>query len=148
MQVILLQKVENLGNLGEKVVVKSGYGRNYLIPTGRAVIATVANLKEFEERRTELEREAIAQLTEAEAHKARLNNYKLTITRRTGDEGRLYGSVTSSDIAIALQTAGYAVDKRQVRLSMPLRVIGEHEVKLHLHSGVDAVIKIEIVSDE
>lgn len=148
MQVILLQKVENLGNLGEKVVVKPGYGRNYLIPTGRAVVATAANLKEFEDRRTELEREAIAQLTEAEANKSRLINYKLTIIRRAGEEGRLYGSVTSSDIAIALQTAGYAVDKRQVRLPAPLRVTGEHDVRLHLHSGVDAIIKVEIVADE
>lgn len=148
MQVILLKKVENLGNLGEKVTVKPGYGRNYLIPTGRAVIATEPNLKEFENRRTELEREAIALLTEAESHKAKLTDFKITIARRAGEEGRLYGSVSKADIAVALQTAGYAVDKHQVRLPAPLRVTGEHDVTLHLHSGVDVVIKVEIITDE
>jgi large subunit ribosomal protein L9 len=148
MQIILLKKVENLGNLGDKVTVKPGYGRNYLIPTGRAVVATAANLQEFDRRRTELEREAIALLTEAEARKTKLSNFKITLARRTAEEGRLYGSVSKADIAVALQTAGHHVDKHQVRIAAPLRVIGEHDVPLHLYSGIDVVIKVEIIPDE
>ena len=149
MEVILLKKVENLGNLGDKVAVKSGYGRNYLVPTGRAVSATAANLKAFEERRTEFERDAITLLTEAEARKANLADLRITIARRAGNEGRLFGSVSSTDIAVAMHAIGYPVDKHEVRLPKgSLRITGEHDVMVHLHSGVDVNIKVEIVAEE
>jgi len=148
MEIILLKKVENLGNLGDKVYVKPGYGRNYLIPTGRAVPATAANVKAFEERRAELEREAAALLTEAEARKTQLADLSITIARRAGDEGRLFGSVGGADIAEALQAAGHAVDKHEVRLPQgPLRITGEYEVMVHLHSDLDVAVRLEIVAE-
>jgi large subunit ribosomal protein L9 len=148
MEIILLKKVENLGSLGDKVYVKPGYGRNYLIPTGRAVPATPANVKAFEERRAELERDAAALMTDAETRKAQLADLSITIARRAGDEGRLFGSVGSTDIAEALQAAGHAVEKQEVRLPQgPLRTTGEYEVMLHLHSDVDVAIKVGIVNE-
>ncbi|KOR31165.1 50S ribosomal protein L9 [Achromatium sp. WMS2] len=148
MEVILLKRVEHLGNLGDRVAVKPGYGRNYLLPTGRAVIANVANIQAFEEQRNELERDALALLTDAEACKAKLADFVITIARRAGDEGRLFGSVTTTDIAAALQSAGHQISKRDVRLPTPLRSVGVHEVMIHLHSGVDATITVEIIAEE
>jgi large subunit ribosomal protein L9 len=149
MEVILLKKVENLGSLGDKATVRSGYARNYLLPTGRAIVATEANAKAFEERRTELEREAFALLADAEDRKEQLIGLKITVARRAGSEGRLFGSVGSGDIADALQTVGYPLEKHEVRLSQgALRTIGEHDVPLHLHTGVDVVIKVEIIPEE
>jgi large subunit ribosomal protein L9 len=149
MEIILLKKVENLGSLGDKATVKPGYGRNYLIPTGRAIVATDANAKAFEARRTELEREAFALLADAEERKEQLTGLKITIARRAGNEGRLFGSVNSADIANALETVGYPLEKHEVRLSKgSLRTIGEHDVPLHLHTGVDVVIKVEIIPEE
>lgn len=146
MEVILLKKVDNLGNLGDKVNVKSGYGRNYLIPTGHAVPATAANLKSFEEGRAELEKVAAEALTAAEARKAKLDGMSVTIARKAGDEGRLFGSVGTSDIAEALTTAGAPVEKSEVRLPEgAFRAAGEYEVQLHLHTDVDASIKLEVV---
>jgi len=148
MEIILLKKVENLGNLGDKVSVKPGYGRNYLIPTGHAVPATTANLQTFEARRAELEREAITLLAEAEVRKAQLADLGITIARRAGDEGRLFGSVGAADIAEALQAAGHTVDKHEVRLPEgPLRTTGEYEVMVHLHTDVDVAVRLGIVSE-
>lgn len=148
MDVILLKKVENLGNLGDKVSVRPGYGRNYLIPSGRAVPATAANLQAFEERRAELEREAADLFAEAEERQAQLTDLHITIARRAGDEGRLFGSVTTADIAETLQAAGHVVEKHEVRLPHGLiRTTGEHEVVLHLHSDVDATVKLEVVAE-
>lgn len=147
MELILLKRVENLGSLGDRVVVKPGFGRNYLIPTGRAIPATTENVKAFEERRSGLEREAITLLADSEVRRDKLIGYRLTVARRAGDEGRLFGSVTSADIAAALQAAGHSVNKHEVRLPVPLRIIGEHSVTLHLHTGVDTVITVEIIAE-
>lgn len=148
MEVILLKKVVGLGSLGDKVSVRAGYGRNFLIPSGQAVAATAANLDAFEERRAELEREAAAALAAAEARRERLAGLTLTIVRRAGDEGRLFGSVGAADIAEAVQALGAELEKKEVRLSGgPLRAAGEHEVALHLHPEVEATLKVEIVAE-
>ena len=148
MDVILLKKVGHLGSLGDKVSVRPGYGRNYLIPQGFAVSATEANLKAFEERRAELEHAAMEGLHAAEARRDQLDGLRVTIARKAGDEGRLFGSVGPSDIAAALSDAGYPVDKREVRMPHgPLRNTGEHELTIHVHADVDAAIKVEIVPD-
>ncbi|MEJ2389655.1 MAG: 50S ribosomal protein L9 [Chromatiaceae bacterium] len=116
MEVILLKKVGHLGGLGDKVSVRSGYGRNYLIPSGLAVPATEGNLKAFEERRAELEREASEALAGAEARREKLDGLTVTIARKAGDEGRLFGSVGTADIAEAAQALGLEVEKQEVRL--------------------------------
>ncbi len=148
MEVILLKKVENLGTLGVKVHVKAGYGRNFLIPTGRAVPANPENLRQFEERRAELEREAAVQLMAAMERKGQLEGLTVTLARKAGDEGRLFGSVGPGDIAEAVSAAGYPLEKGEVRLPQGgLRMTGEYEVDVRLHAEVDAVIKLEIVPE-
>jgi large subunit ribosomal protein L9 len=148
MEIILLQKVDNLGDLGEKVHVKSGYGRNFLIPSGKAIPATDANLKVFEQRRAELEKEANEKLQAAEARKAKLDGMDLSITCKAGDEGRLFGSIGTADIAKAITDAGEALEKKEVLLpNGPFRVAGEYEVELHLHADVNASIKLNIVPE-
>ena len=116
MEVILLEKVNNLGDLGEKVTVKPGYGRNFLIPSGRALPATETNVAEFEARRAELEKAAAENMSAAEARKAELDGATITITQKAGDEGKLFGSVGTIDIAEALTAAGKPVDKAEVRM--------------------------------
>jgi len=149
MDVILLQKVDNLGNLGDKVAVKSGYGRNFLIPSGRAVPATANNVATFEARRAELEKEAAEVLAAAEARKAKLDGMTITVACKAGDEGRLFGSVGTVDIAQAATEAGQEVLKQEVRLPEgPFRVTGEFDVELHLHADVNATIKLSIVPEE
>jgi large subunit ribosomal protein L9 len=149
MDVILLQKVDNLGNLGDKVAVKSGYGRNFLIPSGRAVPATTDNLAAFEARRAELEKEAAELLAAAEARKAKLDGLTITVPCKAGDEGRLFGSVGTIDIAQAATEAGAEVLKQEVRLPEgPFRVVGEFDVELHLHADVNATIKLSVVPEE
>lgn len=150
MDVILLKSVSGLGNLGDKVAVRRGYGRNFLIPTGTAVPATESNLKAFEERRAELEAEAAAILALAEGRKARLEGRSVTIARKAGDEGRLFGSVGTADIARALTEAlvdaEIEIAKSEVRLAGgPLRTVGEHEAELQLHSEVVVTVRVEIV---
>ena len=148
MEVILLKNVDNLGHLGDKVSVKAGFGRNFLIPSGHAVPATPENLKEFEARRAELESKAAEVLAAAEARKAQLDGVSVTIARKAGDEGRLFGSVGTSDIAEALQEAGHQVEKHEVRLPHgAFRATGEYEVDLHLHGDVDVTIKLEVVPE-
>jgi len=150
MDVILLKKVDNLGDLGEKVTVKSGYGRNFLIPSGAAVAATESNVKVFEERRAELEKQAADALQAAEARKAKLEALDVvTINAKAGDEGKLFGSVGTADIAEAYTSAGVEVVKKEVRLPEgPFHITGEFEVTLHLHSDVNAVVKLAIVPEE
>jgi len=144
--IILLKKVGGLGDLGDKVSVRPGYGRNFLIPTGCAAPATESNLKAFEERRAELEAQAAAALAEAENRKSCLDGLSVTIARKAGDEGRLFGSVGTADIALAITDAGVNVEKSEVRLPAgPFRAIGEHEVELHLHSDVNVSVRIEVV---
>lgn len=148
MEVILLKKVPNLGALGEKVAVRPGYGRNYLIPGGYAAPATEVNLKAFEERRAELERAAEQALAQAEEHKVRLEGLSVSIARKSGDEGRLFGSVGTGDIAAAAREAGLEIEKHQVRLPAgPLRAVGQYDVTIHLHADVQGTLKVEIVSE-
>ncbi|WP_078120600.1 50S ribosomal protein L9 [Thiosocius teredinicola] len=151
MDVILLEKVANLGGLGEKVSVKSGFGRNFLIPQGKAVFASAENIKVFEERRAELEQQAADKLATAEERKAKIEALSdgVTITHKSGEEGRLFGSVGTVDIANACTEAGVEVAKSEVRLPEgPFRNAGEYEVTLHLHTDVDATVKVTIVGEE
>ncbi|MCP3667001.1 MAG: 50S ribosomal protein L9 [Gammaproteobacteria bacterium] len=148
MEVILLEKIDNLGGLGDKVNVKPGYGRNFLIPGGKAVSATKANLADFEARRAELEKVAASALSEAEVRKAKLDELTVTIACRAGDEGRLFGSVGTSDITEAVIAAGVELAKREIRLPEgPFHATGEYEVQLHLHTDVNALLKIEVVPE-
>lgn len=148
MQVILLDKVAQLGTVGDQVSVKSGFARNYLIPQGKAVMATSANIAHFEARRAELEAKAAASLSAAQARAASVANLAaVVITSKAGDDGRLFGSVGARDIADAVSAAGVEITKTEVRLPEgALRTTGEHEVKLHLHAEVNAVVTINIVS--
>lgn len=147
MQVILMEKVTNLGQLGDMVNVKPGYGRNFLIPRGKAVPATEANRKKFEERRADLERLAGEILSEAQARQARFDKQVITISAQSGEEGKLFGSIGTVDIVEALQKAGFEVNKQELRLpSGPIRTLGEHSVRLHLHPDVDAEIVISVVA--
>ncbi|MDJ0740262.1 MAG: 50S ribosomal protein L9 [Gammaproteobacteria bacterium] len=151
MDVILLEKVANLGGLGEKVSVKSGFGRNFLIPQGKAVFASPENVKLFEARRAELEQQAADKLATAEARKAQIEALAagVSITHKAGEEGRLFGSVGTVDIAQACADAGVEVAKSEVRLPEgPFRVAGEYDVVLHLHTDVDAVLKVTVIGEE
>jgi len=148
MEVILLKKVDNLGKLGDRVKVRPGYGRNFLLPTGAAAPATKANIEAFEARRAELEKEAAETLAAAQARKERFEGMAVTIARKAGDEGRLFGSVGAADIAEAASAAGVELAKREVRLGEgPIHSLGEFEVKLHLHADVDATLKVTIVAE-
>ena len=148
MQLILLQKVVNLGNLGDKVTVKPGYGRNFLVPQGKAVPATATNLAEFEARRAEYEAKAKASLEGAEGRKARLEGASVTISANASTEGKLYGSVGPRDIAEALTKAGMPVEKSEVVMGEgPLRHIGEFDVLVHLHADIETTVKVVIVAD-
>lgn len=148
MEVILLEKVDNLGSLGDKVKVKGGYGRNYLIPTGKATLATPANIARFEERRAELERLSGDALTAARARRDTLEGLEVTIAAKAGDEGKLFGSVGTTDIVHALAEAGHVIERQEVRLPEgAFRVIGEYEVNLHLHADVDASIRVIVIPE-
>ena len=149
MQLILLEKVDNLGSLGEVVNVKAGYARNFLVPSGKAKIATPDNMKVFEERRAELERFAAEKLGDAEMRRKRLDGAKITIIAKAGTEGKLFGSVGTSEIGDALAAQEMTVEKREIRLpDGPLRMVGEHEVTLHLHSEVDVTITVVVTAEE
>jgi len=149
MEVILLEKVENLGNLGDKVAVRSGYARNFLVPSGKAKYATAENIAEFEARRAELEKAAAEALSAAQARAEKLNGLEITITMKSGSEGKLFGSVGTVDIADAVTAAGVELAKREVRLPEGvIRLAGEYEIALHLHSDVDASIKLTIIGEE
>jgi len=148
MNVILLERVANLGKLGDSVKVRSGYGRNYLIPQGKAVLATPDNVKKFEARRAELEQVAAERISTAEARRDALSALSITIAQKAGDEGKLFGSVGTSDIAHAITDAGVAVEKREVRLPTgPIRQIGEHIVEIELHSDVVVEVNVNIVPE-
>lgn len=149
MEVILLKNVSGLGALGDKVKVRSGYGRNYLLPGGFAVVATPENLEVFEAHRAELERLAAESLAAAVARKERLDGLRLSIARKAGDEGRLFGSVGTADISAALGEAGVDIDKSEVRLpDGAFRALGEYEVTLHLHPEIDANVIIDVVPED
>lgn len=148
MEVILLRKVGHLGDLGEKVSVRAGYGRNYLVPSGLAVPATAANLEAFEARRAELEKAAMESLAAAVSRCEELDGLTVTIARKAGDEGKLFGSVGTQDIAATVQEMGITLERQEVRLPTgPFRATGEYEVTLHLHVDVDATIRLQIIPE-
>lgn len=149
MEVILLDTVENLGGIGDKVNVKPGYARNYLLPQGKATRATAENIAEFEARRAELEAKAAAVIAEAKARAEKLNGLKLVIRAKVGSEGKLFGSVGTVDIAEAAEAVGVTIERSELRLAEgPLRMIGEHEVEVHLHSEVSVPISVTIEAEE
>ena len=149
MELILLQKVANLGNIGDRVKVKSGYGRNFLLPKGKATLATAENVARFEARRAELERVANEELYRAQQRAAAIKDFKLTIIAKAGSEGKLFGSVGTADIAEAATAAGHAVARSEVRLpGGPLRAVGEHQVQLHLHADVEVELPVIIVAED
>jgi large subunit ribosomal protein L9 len=149
MEVILLQKVANLGNIGDRVKVRSGYGRNFLLPEGKATLATADNVARFEARRAELERLAREHLVGAEERAAAMKDFKLTIRAKAGTEGKLFGSIGTSDIAEAATNEGFKVERSEVRLPAgPLRTVGEHQLTLHLHADVDVPLHVLIVAEE
>jgi large subunit ribosomal protein L9 len=150
MEVILLNKVSNLGNLGDKVKVKNGFARNYLIPAGKAKPATSENIKEFEVRRAELERQADESLAAAKDHKGKIDALGVvTLRAKAGGEGKLFGSIGVFDIVEAAKTAGVELEKRNVRMpSGNLRDVGEYEIGIHLHTDVETTLKVIVVAEE
>lgn len=148
MEIILMEKEVNLGNLGDVVKVKDGYARNFLIPQGKAKRATKANIEAFAARKAELERVAAEKLAAAQARAEKLNGFELTIARKAGVDGRLFGSVTNVDIAEALQAQGFDVARAEVRMPEgPFKAVGEYELTLALHSDVEAQIKVSVVAE-
>jgi large subunit ribosomal protein L9 len=148
MEVILLESVQKLGELGDKVTVKAGYGRNFLIPQKKAVPATAENLQQFEERRADLEAAAGDKLSIAKNRAKKVEELSITITTKAGEEGKLFGSITVRDVADACEAAGVELEKSEVRLPEgPIRELGEFEIKIHLHPEVDAVLKLAVVAE-
>jgi large subunit ribosomal protein L9 len=148
MDVILLQKVKNLGNLGDKVRVKAGYSRNFLIPYGKAVPATATNLAEFEQRRAEFEAKANQILAAAQSRQTKLEGATVTIKANASTEGKLYGSVTARDIAEAFTAIGMPMEKSEVIMGEgPIRRVGESEVEVHLHADVHTMVKVVVQPD-
>jgi large subunit ribosomal protein L9 len=149
MEVILLQKLANLGNVGDRVKVRSGFGRNFLLPQGKATLATPENIARFEARRDELERMAREHLKSAEERAVALRDFKLTVQAKAGTEGKLFGSVGTSDIAEAVTRLGFQLGRSEVRLpNGPLRMLGEHLVSLHLHADIDVPLHVTIIAEE
>jgi large subunit ribosomal protein L9 len=148
MEIILLDKVGKLGAIGDRVTVKSGYGRNYLLPQGKAVAATAKNIADFEARRAELEASAAAKIGEATARAEKLAELNVTIAANAGDEGRLFGSIGTRDIAEAITAAGVAVAKSEVRLPQGvIREIGQYEIDVQLHAEVIQAVKLAVVAE-
>ncbi len=148
MEVILLEKVANLGGLGDTVKVRSGYGRNYLIPQGKAKPATAENIAFFEAERAELERKAAEELAAAESRAEKLNALEITITANAGDEGKLFGSVGPQDVAEAITAAGVEVGRHEVRMPEgPIRATGEYSIEVHLHADVNANVALAVVGE-
>jgi large subunit ribosomal protein L9 len=148
MQVILLEKVINLGNLGDIVRVKDGYARNFLIPSKKARRATQTAIGEFEAKRADLEKAAAEKLAAAQAEGEKLNGLTLQITQKSGVDGRLFGSVTNADIAEALATQGFKVEKAQVRLpNGPLKMVGDHPVSVSLHTDVLVDVTVSVLGE-
>jgi large subunit ribosomal protein L9 len=147
MEVILLEKIRNLGNLGDKVDVKAGYGRNFLIPQSKAVFATEENIKRFEQRRAELEKNAQQSLATAEQRAAKLNDTTVIIAAMASDEGKLYGSITANEIKDAVNAKSIEVSKREIVMPEgPIHSVGDFIVEIHVHSDVIAKLQVQIVS--
>lgn len=148
MEVILLEQVENLGTIGDQVNVKAGYGRNFLLPKGKATLATPENIEIFKQRRAELEAKHAEELGAANARAAELEGLVLEITANVGEEGKLFGSVGTVDIVEAAATAGKEIERAEVRLPEgPLRTTGEHQVEIHLHTDLNVMIQVNVVGE-
>jgi large subunit ribosomal protein L9 len=148
MELILLEKVQNLGDLGDKVNVKPGYGRNYLVPQGMAVRATKANIAEFEARRAELEKAAMAKLSSAEDRLKALEGLEINMTANASEEGKLYGSIGPREIAEAVEKEGPKLEKSEVIMGEgPIRYTGEHDVLVQLHADVETTIKVVVEAE-
>ncbi|MHC4221978.1 MAG: 50S ribosomal protein L9 [Planctomycetota bacterium] len=150
MEVILLENIENLGTLGDKVSVKSGFARNFLVPHGKAKVATAANLAEFEARRAELEKAAAEALGGAEARQQAIEALGvLEIKAKVGSEGKLFGSIGNVDIADAVTASGVPVEKREIRLpDGPIRTVGEHTINIHIYTDVDCSVSINVIEED
>ncbi len=149
MDIILLEKVDRLGKLGDVVNVKPGFARNFLLPFGKAKIANAENIKELEGRRAEFEAKEAEVLATAQERKVKLDTMSISITSKSGAEGKLFGSVGNADIADAITAAGATVEKKDVRMPTgPLREAGEYEIDIHLHTDVDATVKLTVIGEE
>tara|TARA_B100000686_G_C16175084_1_gene658202 strand:- start:150 stop:602 length:453 start_codon:yes stop_codon:yes gene_type:complete len=149
MKVILLDRVENLGAIGDLVSVKSGYGRNYLIPNGKAALATAQNIKELEKKKEELEKRAAEKLEAAKSRGDLIKGMSLTISANVESEGKLYGSVGPVDIVEAFEKVGVSVERSEIRMpDGPIREVGESEISLHFHSDVDIPVTLNVVSED
>ncbi|HEX6266778.1 MAG TPA: 50S ribosomal protein L9 [Burkholderiales bacterium] len=149
MQVILMEKVANLGNLGDVVKVKDGFARNFLIPQGKAKRATPENIKHFEGRRAELERAQNEALAKAKERGEKLDNLRIEITQKAGVDGRLFGSVTNYDIVEALEKQGHAVERSQVRMPQgPLKQVGEFPIEISLHTDLTATVTVAVIGEQ
>jgi len=149
MQVILLEKIDNVGSLGDLVNVKAGFARNFLLPQGKAEMATPSNIEAFETRRAELEAQQAKALSEAQGRASKLEGLSVTVTSRSGTEGKLFGSVGTDEIRQAISSAGTEVEKKEIRLPEgPLRIVGEHPITVHLHTDVDVEVTINVVGEE
>jgi large subunit ribosomal protein L9 len=149
MQVILLERIGRLGQMGDEVTVKDGYARNYLLPRGKALRATEANRKRFESERAQLEARDLELKTEAEAVAEKLNGESFIVIRQAGETGQLYGSVSTRDIATAVSEGGFSVERRQVLLDRPIKSLGLHEVRISLHGEVEPHVVVNVArSDE
>ncbi|MCL5041764.1 MAG: 50S ribosomal protein L9 [Gammaproteobacteria bacterium] len=147
MEVILLEKIANLGSLGDKVSVKAGYARNFLLPFGKATAATEDNVAAFEARRAELEKLAAEKKAAADARAEQLAELTVTVSANAGEEGKLFGSIGTRDIADAVTAAGVAIEKSEVRLPEgPLRTVGEFDIDVQLHTDVSATVKLVVVA--
>lgn len=149
MEVILLEKVANLGNIGDRVKVKSGFGRNFLLPQGKATMATAENIAKFEARRAEIEKQASQKLAQAQARAAKLEGFKLTISAKAGSEGKLFGSIGTTDIAEGATRAGQSLNRSEVRLPAgPIRTAGDHVVHVQLHTDVVVDLQITVLPQD
>lgn len=149
MQVILLEKIDKVGLLGDLVDVKSGFARNFLLPQGKAEMATAENIEAFNQRRADLEKQQAESLASANSRKSTLDGMTVSITSRSGTEGKLFGSIGTEEIRSAFEAAGQTVEKKEIRLpDGPLRNVGEHPVSLHLHADVDAEVVVNVVGEE
>ncbi len=149
MQVILLESIAKLGDLGDRVSVKSGYGRNFLIPQHKAVPATAENVEVFEARKVELQRQADDKLSQASGRAEKISALSLSLTSKAGEEGKLFGSITVRDIAEAAASKGVEIEKSEVRLpDGPLRELGDYEIDVHLHTEVNVVLKVSVIAEE
>jgi large subunit ribosomal protein L9 len=149
MEVILLQKIANLGEIGDRVKVKPGYGRNFLLPGGKATLATAENIAKFESRRAELEARSSADLASARTRAAALEGFTLSIAAKAGSEGKLFGSIGTSDIAEACLKANQRIERAEVRLpDGPIRMVGEHVITLHLHGDINVQVPLTVIAEE